>query len=356
MIEILQTTNQNFIWTDEPIYCDSTPRNLVRKICLECNLDRSESNVERCVSVWIKNPTTFNTLEDRIFSISFVNSVTDRTFLRSMSWIDFDYLYRFSDADVIQSREEPAIRDSANKPVELPTSVMASQIPYVFNSNHSIKFFSNIDYLPSNLFTPCLDKIALPALQSAKIFFIVDALKLCSSQNIPSLSDCDISPKIKLPQDFLSDRIVDRYGCKVHRTYVNTYYDIFINRFWKVFFENNFDLIFNNNNSFEVPTILEKTIESLISSVFFDGNYNLVFKGSKPDTESSSVREKCFESSIFELGRQSDKIVLDFLPFNPYFPPASLDKLGEEPGFTSQLVISQLMQLFLSKGVILFEN
>jgi hypothetical protein len=80
------------------------------------------------------------------------------------------------------------------------------------------------------------------------------------------------------------------------------------------------------------------------------------FKKSKLDAESSFICKKSFESPVLELWRQPDKSVLDFLSSTPDFPSASLDKLGIKFSPIFQLLISQLMQLFLSERCIGFEN
>jgi len=354
---VLQATNQNFIWTAERVYSHSTLRNLVRKIWLKCNLNRSESNVERCVPVRIKSSSTVDASKDRVFPILFINHMADWALLRSMSWTNFDYLYGFSDADVVQSRKEFGIRYPANQSVELPTFIMTSQVPYIFDRNHSVELLGYSDNIPSNLFASCLDEITLFALQSSEIFSVIGTLELSSSYDILSLSDSDISPEVKLSQDFLLCRIIHCYGRKVHRTNIDTHYGVLINRFWKIFFENNLDLVFNNDNSFEIPTIFKKIVKPLINTIFFDGNDNFsILKDRESYTKSASICEENFEASILELGRNPDKSILNFLSSTPNFPSASLNKLREEFSLISQSVISKIMQLFLSKGVVLLEN
>lgn len=339
----------NRIWTQEPVYQDSSLGNLDRtqvgEIVSFPLQDRFNSDGKARFSVTVYSHTTLLAFIQCIISrlMSIIHCTAVRTPFRSVVSINLikGDLKHFA----IRFKEffEFSIRYSINLSVGffVKLSFSAFQILQFFNRNISIIRLSKINNFFGNLTASCLNKIELFMLKPFKTLlrptrtFVSKALKMCSSFKISSLHFSNIFSKINLFDNFGSLDIKDSYRSKDRRTYIHTD-NIFLVNFWfdKSFFKNNrYSTIFQKRNIMKNPFIIKKESKSFKLSVGFDRNYKrFIRRIGNLKTRISSFRVDVFEPSFIKTNRSILKSVFYCLSLSPNIFSGFLNNIRWQKG------------------------
>lgn len=344
---MLRANNQTIIGTQGCVYRYPTLRNLIRtNYCLDSMaVNRPQSDIDRGISISIASMSAPASEQCVNWSVTLADASAFVTGLTGVSGIDFNNFNLFPNCYASDCGEQLEIRYSVDLPVGflVELTFQSPAIMQFLNGNATVEMFCQSDYLPCGLEALGLGEVGFVVFQLGQALFCPVRTLICNAlqsfslfTNIP-LFIADFPSQIELSE---YSSIMDNGNCcQVRRTDINTQNILSSDWFWKVFLENSLDnprtILFKKHNGFEIPTIFEEGIESLPTTILFDGQ-----------SEPFSFNQSNSKHWIASFGLVKPIIPFsqsysDFLKFNikhpffltPDFSSCSLDNLGRESSY-----------------------
>ncbi len=295
-------------------------------------------NIRTGIPIRVSNIPAF-AFKNSVFSET--NISTPRAELAGISWTDFFNEDVVLPRNAFKSASELGIRDSVYLPICKPSFSSLSEMPEVFNSNHSIMLFSYINdfvcFLPhfrSNVFSLFMPQ----SFESTPCSF---GLKLCSAAHELPLFMPNILTQIEL---FYNSPIVDSCS-KGAGININTNNSVRLSNF-KFFFEiNNYThthsfTFFDKSELRKCITLPNEILKSLPSAVLFNWYPNAF--------PSSIMRNNHYRIVTFRFNKIAAS--WNVIPYRNIFKPA-IDSVQRFPNLMNNINSNLRMKFILQDWI-----